>query len=758
MISLSSIFSEANNQSEKQRDVLVMVEDETLFAEKTTETDWGNNASESQVDYTSSPPDAGNVEIAYSPDNLWVVDSGTNKFYNIKHDGTLISSFLSTIFDPLATNPYGVAHAPDGTLWVVDVTTDKIYNIETDGTLISSFPYSDIHVDVSIVENIEYAADSTLWITEQTTGKIYNCETDGTLISSFLSTEYDPLATRAFGISEGANNTLWVANSDPDKVYNIEKDGTFISSFPSSAYDASSIPRGIDYAANGTLWICSINTDKIYNVETDGTLISSFLTSVFDASAGSVKGISFGYPYYASGSIETDNIDIGEVPTTIGEWVIEDIVPSGTTLPYTAEYSTTGAWGGEEISIGAIIDGQAITELKRYWRVIASFTTNTARDETPILQSIKADYTSYRRFNRIPDLGYEPLVTSLSSLTSKVDFFKPASIGQISVGIQMTDAVSDWVYADTLYNKIVQVKLGFKYDGFGEADYIHYFTGAIDDWTVNDRILNLTLKDLSKDWKLPVPSKWEDAGDDETWTNEHHTDVMLDIFQNHINVRDSGLLLDSFATVKAATSGYKVTRTITESPVDAKKLVEELRVLLMAFFLPRGDGKIGIKQFDSTEAIVATFTDDNTTGIKWRANSKDLINRTSLYFNWDGDGEKEADFSEYDPGDDGTSQTEFQEIRPFILKDKWTRTAEATQISGLETKILDQFDNMPSSVTINCDAKDIAYEAGDMVNVTTLEAPGSGGAGIEDEKYLLVSKNLDFLGDKIVFEGLRVAV
>ena len=219
-----------------------------------------------------------------------------------------------------------------------------------------------------------------------------------------------------------------------------------------------------------------------------------------------------------------------------------------------------------------------------------------------------------------------------------------------------------------------------------------------------------------------------------------------------------GLLLDSFATVKAATSAYNVTRTITGSPIDAKKLVEELRVLLMAFFLPRGDGKIGIKQFDAAEAIVVTFTDDNTTGIKWRANSKDLINRTSLYFNWDGDGEKEADFSEYDPGDDGTSQTEFQEIRPFILKDKWTRTAEATQISGLETKILDQFDNMPSSVTINCDAKDIAYEAGDMMNVTTLEAPGSGGTGIIDEKYLIVSKNLDFIGDKIVFQGLKVAV
>ncbi|MCK5612713.1 hypothetical protein KAR91_63155, partial [Candidatus Pacearchaeota archaeon] len=409
--------------------------------------------------------------------------------------------------------------------------------------------------------------------------------------------------------------------------------------------------------------------------------------------------------------------------------------------------------------IGTIIDGQAITDLKRYWRVKASFTSNTNRDETPTLQSIKADYTTYRRFNKIPDLGYESLVANLSSLTSKVDFFKPASIGQISVGLQMTDAVSNWVYSDTLYNKIVQVKLGYKYDGFVEADYIHYFTGAIDDWSIDsNRVLNLTLKDMSKEWKLPVPSKWESGDPGVTWTNEHHTDVMLDIFQNHINVRDSGLLLDSFATVKAATSGYNVTRTITGKTEDAKKLVEELRVLLMAFFLPRGDGKIGIKQFNSTEAIVATFTDDNTMGIKWKANSADLINKTSLYFDWDGAGSNESDFAEYDEGNDSTSQTKFQEIRPYILKDKWTDVAEASQIAGLETKILDQFDDMPSKVTINCDAKDIAYEAGDMVGVTTLEAPGNSGAGITDEKYLLISKNLDFLGDKIVFEGLKVSV
>ena len=40
----------------------------------------------------------------------------------------------------------------------------------------------------------------------------------------------------------------------------------------------------------------------------------------------------------------------------------------------------------------------------------------------------------------------------------------------------------------------------------------------------------------------------------------------------------------------------------------------------------------------------------------------------------------------------------------------------------------------------------------------TLEVSGNNRVGIMDEKYLLVSKDLDFFGDKMVFEGLRVAV
>ena len=751
MIILPAIFATANKQSEKKGDVLVAIEDETLFGQKTTAADWGNNTSESGVDYAKQPG-----RVLLSELSLWIIDLITDKIYNVEtKGGAAISSFATSVFDAAALSSTGISLASDGTLWITDNATNKVYNVQTDGTWISEFASPS-----GFPNGISYASDGTLWITDATTNRVYNVETDGTPISNFATSVFDASATSPNDISYATDDTLWITDNSTDKIYNIETDGTWISEFSISAFGATGASiRALSWASDNTLWTIDTTTREVYNISTNGGEISSFNESDFDGSAVASWGISANvYKYPASGNITTDNIDIGDIPTEPGEWALEDIIPDGCFLTYTAEYSTTGAWGGEEVSIGAITDGLAITVLARYWRVTATLTANTARNLSPILQAIKADYTTFKRFNKVKDLGYEALVMEIDSLTSKVSFFDPASIGTISVQIAMTKAVSIWVDSDTLFNKIVKVKLGYVYPGLSESDYIHYFTGAVDDWDVTDGILNLQLKDLSKDWKLPVPSKWETTADDVAYLNKHPTDIMLDIFQNEINIRDSGLLFDSFAEVKAATPDYRVTRTITKKTEDAKKLVEELRFLLWAFFLPRGDGKIGMKIFDKTEAIQITFTDDNTIGIEWEANSGSLINRTALYFDWDTLGGDEENFDELDEGEDTTSQTDFRAVVPFKLFDKWTQAAEASQISELETKILDQFDRMPSKVRITCDAKDIAYEAGDMVNVTTVNAPGSGGVGITDEKYLLTSKNLDFLGDKIVFEGLKVAV
>lgn len=811
VIELSPNFQAANDQSAREGDVLVMIEDATLFSEKTTEVDWENNVSETAVDYTPSPPASGAVILENLPS--WTaltsgasvrrghiaIESGGKMYVFGGYDG---GSYLNDMWEyDIAGDSWTAltSGATGRSLHTGILYNGKIYifgGFNGSSTLNDVWEYdisgdswtaltsgASIRMDHSAIEsggkmyifggNTGAGYLNDLWEYD-ISGDSWSSLTSGaTTRRGHSAIEYNGKMLIFAGWRGGANflNDVW--------EYDILLDSwTQLASGATTRMDHTAFEyNGQMYIFAGQenigwmndLWQYSIAGDG-WTQLTSGATIRSNHSAVeylgklitfggYDFAGGWKNDIyEHGLGYRFSGDITTDNIDLGEVPTNDGEWVIEDITPDDSTLTYTAEYSTTGAWGGEEVSIGAITDGLAITVLARYWRVEATFTPSTNKGETPTLQSIRVDYTSYKKFNKLKDLGYEPLVDEVSSLTSKVDLFEPASIGTISVSLVMSDSLSDWVYSDTLFNKIVRVKLGYRYPGFVESDYTYYFTGAIDDWDVDDGILNLQLKDLSKDWKLPVPEKWESVVDDVAYVDEHHINIILDIFQNEINVRDSGLLLDFFAAVKANTPGYKVTRTITKKTEDAKKLVEELRFLLWAYYLPRGDGKIGIKQFDKDEAIQTTFTDDNTVKIEWEANSESLINRTKLYYDWDGLGDDEENFDELDPGDSGTSQTDFRAIVPFKLLDKWTQAAESSQISELEIKILEQFDTMPAKVTVTCDVNQIAIEAGDMVNVTTVNAPGSGGAGIIDEKYLITSKNLDFLGDKIVFEGLKVSV
>lgn len=829
MINLPAKFKEANSQDKKHPDILVAVEDVTLSDIKTTETDWGNNTGENFVDYTPSPPNSGDVELAtITAEDTWEVRStGPAKRYGaaMKQAGGLVYLFggfdtgpvfysdtwrynialnIWTQLFPGGSTPtarYGhtmevfgpsiILFGGQGLASPFYLNDVWIYNT-IGNTWTQSFPTGGPpairsgHSSVPYGENMYiYGGDvggagvyKELWKFNSST-KVWTQLSDGPVaISGHTAVVYGGKMYVHGGrdVSATINDYVWEYDI-PTDVW-IEKTSSGIDRYTHVA-EVWEDRMYVHGGSTGTgylkdTWEYNISLDawtQLSDGPRDRTLACSSIGNrgkmlVFGGANTILTPVWLNNldkyyivpEYKAGGTITTDNLDLGEVPSNPGEWAIEDIKPDGTDLTYTAEYSTTGAWGGEEISIGAIIDGQTITDLKRYWRVTADLSPDSIASKTPTLQSIKADFSTFKRFNQVEDLGYEPIVMGISSLTSKVDFFEAASIGKISLQLAMTPAISTWLAGDTLFNKIVRVKLGYVYPELVEADYIDYFAGAVDDWGVDGEILNIQLKDLSKDWKLPVPEKWEDVGDDVVYANDHHIDVMLGIFQNEINVRDSGLLLESFATVKAATATYKVTRTITGKTEDAKKLVEELRVLLFAFFLPRGDGRIGIKQFDKTEATVASFTDDNTISITWKANAEGLINRSKLYFNWDGAGDDEENFSELDEGDDTTSQTDFRSIVPFELKDKWTRAAEASQISGLETKIFDQFSEMPSIVSIECDIKDIAYEAGDQVLVSTANAPGSGGAGITDVRFLLISKNLDFIGSKIIFEALEVAV
>jgi len=74
--------------------------------------------------------------VSYDPSDgsLWCCDAGGGKVYNIKTDGTLISSFSTS-------SPTGIACASDGTLWVLNYS-NKIINMSKTGATLASYNFA----------------------------------------------------------------------------------------------------------------------------------------------------------------------------------------------------------------------------------------------------------------------------------------------------------------------------------------------------------------------------------------------------------------------------------------------------------------------------------------------------------------------------------------------------------------------------------------------------------------------------------------
>src|SRR4030066_348903 len=314
--------------------------------------------------------------------------------------------------------------------------------------------------------------------------------------------------------------------------------------------------------------------------------------------------LSGGY-YKSTGYIRTQTMDMGATPSGNGEWSLDDIRPTGTNVTCEAWASATGAFAGEETALGVIVDGGAITNLKRYYRVKATLTANGDQSLSPQVNAIRADFvTATVQYSNHPALGYEPALMSVSSLSTSIDTFKPSTIGQITLTFSHCQSVSNYLATKKPKNKIVKIKAGFVADGFVEADYIDYFWGQIDDWNISgkDEII-INVKDYSKEWDVTIPVATSSGLPTITWLGWHPIDVMLDLLKNHINARDSKIVGSSFETVKAAIPGWVVNRVLKKDTISAKDAIEELRRLTSCYFLPQSNGRIKLKRWNADEAF-----------------------------------------------------------------------------------------------------------------------------------------------------------
>lgn len=533
-------------------------------------------------------------------------------------------------------------------------------------------------------------------------------------------------------------------------------------------YAASSDSQGVTWTARTLAttnnWVSVTYGNGLWVVQATGTGYNTSpnltaWTSRTHGTALTYKDINY------NGNVFVAIGDIGYAYSVSGtSWTYNATGASGKTIipvdgrfyacnPYGYHYSHPG-----HTELGIVTDAQAITTRKRYYAFTAFLSPDTTASWTPSLRSVQAYFPTWLVLSTTAEKGYEVAISSVSSLQSSIDTFKPSTVGQITLGLALTKQVSNYLKTAYPRNKEVRILAGFT--TLSEGDYINYYRGNIEEWKFGQkRDVSISLRDFSKTWKgVPVPAKWESASDDITWTAQHHIDVMIDVMQGYIGVPSKAIMGSSFSTVKTELSGWKVTNTLTGKTFDAKDIMEDLRFITGTFFIPQPDGRIKLKRWDKDEAVSASLSDAEMIDVSYMGNSASLVNLINWYYNMTTEGVGKAGGIALYQAQDGASQYNWGEKKVFEFKDYWTLTAEEiTQVQPTADSYLLRYAAVPDVLAFQLDLRFIDLELADMVSITTKMAPSTDLSGISGVKYQIVRKDIDFQKSRIKLEVLRAS-
>lgn len=635
--------------------------------------------------------------------------------------------------------------------------------------------FSQLTTDANIVIHAGPTGSNPLWQSfQQTSGNSHKLNT----VSIYAG-------------SSGSNGTLVCEIWDAAKgtqygstlTRNIPYPGVSAVDFDFTADDitiATATTYYIKLYGSGTNWtVVTYNTAGGYA----GGQLNDTLGYIVGAGNDTKFAVTFKTPYYqASGTIETQNMTLDSTPAVDGEWIIYD-QENDETITYNAEGSATGAWGGEEVNLGAIVDGQAITGTKyKYYRVTASLSTADVYT-TPELQEITVSFETRLKLSDNDALGYEPSIKTVSSLTTKIGDFENTTVGQLTVKLARTTAVETYFLSGSIYpkNKPAVLKFGFIVDNFEggdfdlnmtEAEYMTFFTGVIDNYRVDaSDWITVTIKDAITQLDVEIPVSTAAGGPPtaptttpKVYTALHPIAVMEDILQTQVNIRDSQIDLQSFTDAETSLGvGWLVSRTLNAEQENAKEMLEELRKLMNCYLIPKPDGKISIKEWDAAEAQADAWTDADYMVISWDRNSKELVNQVSVYFDWQDyadltpQEDDYADFNNLIIDVDSTSVANYGETKERIRKDKWTRAAQSANVDTYTAALIARYKNPPGIIDVKMDMKKLKYEVGDIIDITSARPIGSGLGGLTNEHFQIINKNLDFQRGTLTFKLLQVA-
>src|SRR3990170_2007934 len=803
MLTLPEKFKSELFKGQNTPSYIVKLLESELYNEQTLQADWEANSGESNVDYTPTPPAAGEVILSLAaivPDqenltgNTWVdliAPAYKHTWQSFQHTeiGPRILDKINLYF----YNSYGVSKNAYVELWSASKAT------KISSTIIVSVPPTAgaWYTAYFSGDNLLLQPSTEYWI--KIYGGPYTISIRYQNTNVYASGQYDQYTTgswyynlgdlmfevqfKPIYLTPGYIQTKVMDVGSVPVVFGLWKFQNLVPSGVSVAYqgwahdampgtawtlvqqlDSETQARSLANLGSGIVIAGTAGGGKIYRSTDNGaswTLIQQLGTEtdvLSFANLGSgivIAGTAGGGKIYRStdsGASWSLIQQLGSATHILSLAVLDGCKIIAGTGTLTGQIYH----GGNPVALGTVVDGQAITVRSQYYAVKATLTADTAQATSPTLRSIMARFPTYRGYSDNPRLGYEAALQSASALTTKIGDFEPSSITQVTFNLALTKSVSDYLKTKYPKNKEARLLAGFMVPEFTEADYYEYYRGIIDEWDIGEKdIVPIKVKDFSRQWDVPVPVKWQSSGDNKTWTAMHPVDVMLDIFQGSIGSTDAEIDISSFNDVKLATPGWVVTRTITGNTIPAKDLLEELRKLLSAYFIPQPNGRIKLKRFSAGESAAGSLSDRNFITKKWEGNAASLINQLNIYFNWDGSGDNLSDFMAWDLFQDATSKANWNETITEEIKDKWTASAQSAQVEARRTIILGRYANPPEKLIVTVDMRFMEFETGDIIAITTLRAPSSDMSGITAKPFQIIQKTPDFTKDHLSLTLLR---
>lgn len=369
--------------------------------------------------------------------------------------------------------------------------------------------------------------------------------------------------------------------------------------------------------------------------------INSVPTTVEPANTDLTFEVTMQNRYQSTGSISI-KLDLGVTPLDPGEWEFSDIRDGGTTIVYQAWSSATGAFAGEETSLGTIVDGDLITNLKRYYKITATLAASADNLITPKILKVKANFDVWERYcladKPISWKGdpLPPIVMALPQIQYQMDPLEgKASISKLSVDFLDEGFLEQIITTYFLKNNEIRIFVGFDAPGWDAEDYAEFWRGEIVDWERKTGVITLVCADWAIDTKVEIPEEDPVTGIVTPIVFDGHpSDLKEDLLSNKVNMRDSKIHFQSLADNKAALPGWRFFRTVPK-PTDGWKLIQEINRLEGAVLIPREDGKLFDYLFDPSTPHVAEFGPDQvqlkSTTFKARMDLT-LINQAIVYF------------------------------------------------------------------------------------------------------------------------------